>query len=109
MKNLLFYGSTNYGKKLSKSDNLKFIELDKHFNTHVMTLGNKRENIKPIGFVATLNKLILSTSNGRVIVIDIKSGKVDSIFKIDNEKISRPFIFDNKIILVKNDSIIRLN
>ena len=37
MKNLLFYGSTNYGKKLSNSDNLKFIELDKHFNTHVMT------------------------------------------------------------------------
>ena len=70
---------------------------------------NKREIIKPIGFVATLNKLILSTSNGRVIVIDIKSGKVDSIFKIDNEKISRPFIFDNKIILVKNDSIIKLN
>ena len=70
---------------------------------------NKRENIKPIGFVATLNQLILSTSNGRIIVIDIEDGKVDSIFKIDNEKISRPFIFDNKIILVKNDSIIRLN
>lgn len=46
MKNLLFYGSTNYDKKLSKSDNLKFIELDRHFNTHVMTLGTKRENIK---------------------------------------------------------------
>jgi len=46
MKNLLFYGSTNYDKKLSKSDNLKFIELDRHFNTHVMTLGKKRENIK---------------------------------------------------------------
>ena len=42
-------------------------------------------------------------------MIDIKDGKVDSIFKIGNEKISRPFIFDNKIILVKNDSIIRLN
>ena len=46
MKNLLFYGSTNYGKKLSKSDNLKFIELDRHFNTYVMTLGNNNENIK---------------------------------------------------------------
>ncbi len=46
MKNLLFYGSTNYDKKLSKSDNLKFTELDRHFNTHVMTLGKKRENIK---------------------------------------------------------------
>ena len=44
-----------------------------------------------------------------VFSLDIKDGKVDSIFKIDNEKISRPFIFDNKIILVKNDSIIRLN
>ena len=70
---------------------------------------NKRENIKPIGFVATLNKLILSTSNGRVIVIDIKNGKVDSIFKIDSERVSSPFIFDNKIILVKNNSIIKLN
>ena len=46
MKNLLFYGSTNYGKKLSKSDNLKFTELDRNFNTHVMTLGNNRETIK---------------------------------------------------------------
>jgi len=46
MKNLLFYGTTDYGKKLSKSDNLKFIELGRHFNTHVITLGNKRENIK---------------------------------------------------------------
>ena len=46
MKNLLFYGSTNYGKTLSKSDNLKFIELKRHFNTHVMTLGNNKENIK---------------------------------------------------------------
>ena len=46
MKNLLFYGSTNYGKKLSKSDNLKFIELDRHFNTNVMTLGNNNEGNK---------------------------------------------------------------
>lgn len=46
MKNLLFYGTTDYGKKLSKSDNLKFFELNKYFNTHVITLGNERENIK---------------------------------------------------------------
>ncbi len=46
MKNLLFYGTTDYGKKLSKSDNLKFFELNRYFNTHVITLGNERENIK---------------------------------------------------------------
>jgi len=70
---------------------------------------NKRDKIKPIGFVATYDKIILSTSNGRVLKIDIKNGKTDLIFKIDNEKISRPFIFENRIILVKDNSIIRLN
>jgi len=70
---------------------------------------NKRNKIKPIGFVATYDKIILSTSNGRVLKIDIKNGKTDLIFKIDNERISRPFIFENKIILVKDNSIIRLN
>ncbi len=70
---------------------------------------NKRDKIKPIGFVATYDKIILSTSNGRVLKIDINNGKTDLIYKIDNEKISRPFIFDNKIFLVKDNSIIRLN
>ena len=53
--------------------------------------------------------MIVSTNNGRIIKIDISSGKIIDIFKIDNEKISRPFIFNEKILLVKNNSIIRLN
>ncbi len=70
---------------------------------------NKRNKIKPIGFIATFDKIILSTNNGRILKIDIKKGKTDLIFKIDSERISRPFIFDDKIILVKDDSIIKLN
>ena len=70
---------------------------------------NKRKSIKPIGFIATTNKLILSTSNGRVLTIDIKEGKTNSIYKIDNERVSRPFLFDDKILLIKNNSIIRIN
>ncbi len=68
-----------------------------------------REIIKPIGFIASYDKLMLSTSNGRLLTIDIATGKTESISKIDNEKISRPFVFNKKIILVKNNSIIRLN
>tara|TARA_X000000950_G_scaffold287622_1_gene400714 strand:+ start:402 stop:1694 length:1293 start_codon:yes stop_codon:yes gene_type:complete len=71
--------------------------------------ANQRKKIKPIGFIASRDKVMLSTSNGRLLTIDISTGKTDSIFKIDNEKISRPFVFNEKIILVKNNSIIRLN
>ena len=39
----------------------------------------------------------------------VSSGKIEKTLRIDNEKISRPFVFDKKILLVKNNSIIRLN
>ena len=72
--------------------------------------GDKaRDDIKPIGFISSFAKLMLSTSNGRLLTIDIATGKTESISKIDNDKISRPFIFKKKIILVKDNSIIRLN
>ncbi len=71
--------------------------------------SKNREKINPVGFIASYDKLMLSTNNGRILTIDISSGKTESVFKIDNEKISRPFVLNNKIILVKNNSIIRLN
>ena len=71
--------------------------------------NNKRKKINPIGFIAGTKKIILSLNNGRLLIIDILTGKTEKISKIDNEKISRPFIFDKKIMLVKNNSIIRLN
>ncbi len=68
-----------------------------------------RKKINPIGFMASEKNLFLSTSNGRLLVINIADGKTELVMKIDNEKISRPFIFNKKIILVKDSSIIRLN
>jgi outer membrane protein assembly factor BamB len=69
----------------------------------------KRKKIYPIGFIVSEKNILLTTSNGRLLVIDLKSGKTFSMLKIDNEKISRPFIFGQKILLVKNNAIIRLN
>ena len=69
----------------------------------------KRENIKPIGFVLSYNKMFLSTDKGRLLTINIASGKTESISKIDNDRISKPFVFNKKILLVKDNSIIRLN
>ena len=68
----------------------------------------KRNKIKPSGFVIGLNKIYLSTNNGRLIVIDTVSGKTISTLKIDNEKISRPFIVDKNLFVVKDNAIIKL-
>ena len=59
----------------------------------------KRNKIEPVGFVIGLNKIYLTIDNGRLLVIDIASGKTISILKVDNEKISRPFILNNNFQL----------
>ena len=43
MKNLLFYGTTDYGPILNSSDNLKFKELSYNFKTYVITYGKKND------------------------------------------------------------------
>ncbi len=69
----------------------------------------KRNRIKPTGFIVGLNNIYLSTSTGRLIVIDIYTGEAKSTLKIDNEKISKPFVQNNDLFLVKDNAIIKIN
>jgi outer membrane protein assembly factor BamB len=69
----------------------------------------KRINIKPTGFIVGLSNIYLSTSNGRLLVIDIASGNTVSTVKIDNEKISKPFVQNKNLFLIKDNAIIKLN
>ena len=69
----------------------------------------KRDKIKPVGFIIGTNNIYLSTDHGRLMVIDIKSGRTKSILKIDNDKISRPHVIDKDLYVVKENAIIRLN
>ena len=68
----------------------------------------KKKNIKPEGFIVSKNKIYLSLNNGRLIIIDISTGKPMDIIKIDNEKISRPFISNKELFVIKKNSIIKL-
>jgi len=56
-----------------------------------------------------LENIYLTTSHGRLMVIEVRSGKTISMIKIDNEKISRPFVLDQNLYIVKENYIIRLN
>ena len=69
----------------------------------------KRKEILPTGFVVGLKNIYLSTNIGRLLVIDIKSGKTISTLKIDKDKISRPFVSNQNLYLVKDNAIIKLN
>ncbi len=70
---------------------------------------NKRSKIKPVGFIVGTKNIYLTTDNGLLILIDISSGRSSSILKVDNEKISRPFILNKNLFIIKDNSIIKLN
>jgi len=69
----------------------------------------KKKNIKPEGFIVTRDKIYLSLNNGRLVVIDTSSGKPIDIIKIDSEKISRPYVINKDMFIVRDNAIIKLN
>ena len=69
----------------------------------------KRSKIKPVGFIVGLNNIYLTTNNGKLLVIDIVTGVTNSVIKIDNDKISRPFVLNQNLFIIKDSSIIKLN
>ncbi len=83
----------------------KIIRITDIFNIYN---DKKRSKIKPVGFLIGVNKIYLTTNHGRLITIDITTGKTISVLKIDNEKISRPFISNKELFVIKKNSIIKL-
>tara|TARA_B100000575_G_C23100628_1_gene634985 strand:+ start:160 stop:1107 length:948 start_codon:yes stop_codon:yes gene_type:complete len=71
--------------------------------------SKKRDQIKPTGFIVGTNNIYLTTNNGRLLVVDILTGKTISTLKIDNEKISRPFISNKSLFIIKDNAVIKLN
>ena len=69
----------------------------------------KRSKIKPVGFIIGIENIYLTTDNGRLIIIDTSTGRSSLILKIDNEKISRPFILNKNLFIIKDNAIIKLN
>ena len=77
--------------------------------TDVFSTFKKREKIAPVGFVIAKNKIYLSTDNGRILIINLTNSETEKVIKFNNEKISRPFINNANIFLIKNNGIIRSN
>ena len=95
-----------FGKK--KKTSSKRIVKEKTKPTY--TFGKKQgSTIEPIGFIVGSKNIYLTTSHGRLIIIDITTGKPTSILKIDNDKISRPFVLNKNLFIIKDNAIIKLD
>ena len=67
----------------------------------------KRHKFKPTGFILAKNKIYLSTNKGLMIMINIINGEIENIHKLNNSKISRSFINNKSIYVIKDNAIAR--
>ena len=56
-----------------------------------------------------LTNIYLTNSDGKLIVSDLISGKILSTKKISNGLLSKPFIFNENLFIIRNGSIIQYN
>ena len=69
----------------------------------------KRKNVKPIGFAIGNSKLYLTNTDGNMIIADLNLGNVVNVKKVDRNFVSKPFIFNQNLFIIRNGSIIRYN
>ena len=65
----------------------------------------KRKKLKPIGFSVGQNNLYLANSDGTLIVVKLTSGNILKIEKVSRGLISKPYIHNGDLFIVKNGSI----
>ena len=67
----------------------------------------KRKKLKPIGFLVGQNNLYLTNSDGALIVVKLISGNILKIEKVSRGLISKPYIYNGELFIVKNGSIVK--
>ena len=72
-----------------------------------------RTKMLPVGFIVGTKNVYLTTDHGLLIVIDILTGKVQSVLKVakykGKTKLSRPFALNKNLFIIKNNAILKLN
>ena len=71
--------------------------------------SKKRKKIEISGFISTKDKIYLSTNNGKIIKINIKDGNLDLVHRVSRNKISKPYVNNSKLYIIKNNGIIKIN
>ncbi|MDC3082037.1 PQQ-like beta-propeller repeat protein [Candidatus Pelagibacter sp.] len=76
--------------------------------TDVLKNFKDKLKIKPIGFIHAKNKVYVSLNNGRLVTINSSTGIQENVTKINNSKISRPYILNNSMYLIKDNGLAKI-
>ena len=79
--------------------------------TYLLDKFNKRKKKKLLfeSFVVASKKAYITTNRGYILICSISNGKVDKIFRLGNSKLSQPFVVNNRLYIIKDNSISILN
>ena len=69
----------------------------------------KRNKMKPTGFIVGKNDVYLTTDNGRLLVVDITTGKIKSTIQVDRDKILRPSVLNESLFVITENSIVKID
>ena len=68
-----------------------------------------KKNLAPTGFMLDANNLYVSTNFGKLLIVNIENASIKEILKIGKGKLSRPFVKNQNLFLIKDNAIIKLN
>ena len=71
--------------------------------------AKQKMKIKPTGFSIGQNNLYLANSDGNLIIVNLNTGNLLRIEKISRHLISKPYIYNGNLFIVKNGSITQYN
>ena len=66
-----------------------------------------KKKIKPMGFSISQDKVYLTNSDGKLIIIELSSGDIAKVENISRSLISKPFLFNNNLFVIKNGGIVK--
>ena len=104
--NLVFTVSNDGYLQVIEKSNGNIIRIN---DLYVNYKQKKRNKVKPIGFVIGNDKLFLTNTDGKMIIVDLSDGKITGIEKIAGNFTSKPFIYDQNLFVIKNGSITKFN
>ncbi len=105
-ENLIFTVSNNGYLFVIQKNNGNIIRITNLFKNDKK---NKKNEIVPLGFVIGKNNLYLVNNNGKMNVVDLEYGKMIKELKISGKLVAEPIIYNERLFLIKNGSIIKYN
>ena len=105
VETFFFFKSSHY--QVLKAD-IKF-DIRTKLDFFIDYKKKKRKEIYPVGFAIGNKNLYLTNTDGKMIVGDLESGDIINIEKVSSNFVSKPFIFNNSLFLIRNGSIVQYN